>query len=162
MYSMVAWVVMIRFGHRRSARLHSAQSGWREGHRQTTPDYDSFVYSSLSTFNFQSKIPIRSGLLTSLPSTFRPSNIPTAYPPAPYPPCSQILAHSSALFCTFLHAPKTQLFSFQSFPHSLPKTTRGGRTPRFLIEEKMKPQTANSVVLIARCTHHAASGRRCR
>jgi hypothetical protein len=28
-----------------------------------------------------------------------------------------------------LHSAKTQLFSFQAFPHSLPKTTRGGGTP---------------------------------
>src|SRR6266478_2474486 len=32
-------------------------------------------------------------------------------------------------FCTFLHASKTQLFCFQSIPHSLPKTTGGGGTP---------------------------------
>jgi len=29
---------------------------------------------------------------------------------------------------TLLHGPKTQLFSFQSLPHSLPKNTRGGGT----------------------------------
>ena len=32
------------------------------------------------------------------------------------------VAHSFALFCTFLHLCKTQLFSFQAIPHSLRKT----------------------------------------
>ena len=41
---------------------------------------------------------------------------------SPYPLSFQILAHSFAFFCTFLHWPKTQLFCFQSIPHSLPKT----------------------------------------
>src|SRR6266567_3067820 len=35
----------------------------------------------------------------------------------------QTLAHSSALFCTFLHSRKTQLFYFQSIPHSASKNT---------------------------------------
>src|SRR6266851_9280267 len=30
---------------------------------------------------------------------------------------------------TLLHSPKTQPLCFQAFPHSLPKTTRGGGTP---------------------------------
>jgi len=46
--------------------------------------------------------------------------------PTPYPLSFHILAHSLALFCTFLHSSKTQLFCFQALPHSLPKTTRGG------------------------------------
>src|SRR5258707_4057247 len=32
-----------------------------------------------------------------------------------------LFSYTYALFCTFLHPPKTQLFSFQSLPHSLPK-----------------------------------------
>ena len=35
-------------------------------------------------------------------------------------------AHTFALFCAFLHAPKIQLVSFQAFPHSLQKTPGGG------------------------------------
>ena len=35
---------------------------------------------------------------------------------------SPLFSHSCALFCTFLHSRKTQLFSFQAFPHSLAKT----------------------------------------
>ena len=42
---------------------------------------------------------------------------------------SSLFSYSCALFCAFLHAAKTQLFSFQAFPHSLPKTTRGGGCP---------------------------------
>jgi hypothetical protein len=40
--------------------------------------------------------------------------------PIPYSP-SLFFSHSSALFCTFLHACKTQLLYFQILPHSLPK-----------------------------------------
>src|SRR5260370_7655647 len=35
---------------------------------------------------------------------------------------SPLFLHSCALFCTFLHFPETQLFSFQAVPHSLHKT----------------------------------------
>src|SRR5229473_1947809 len=49
---------------------------------------------------------------------------------APQPLCNQSLAHSFSLFCTFLHSRKTQLSCFQSFPHSLRKTTRGGVPPK--------------------------------
>ncbi len=41
---------------------------------------------------------------------------------------SSFFSHSCALFCSFLHFPKAQPFSFQSLPHSLPKNTRGGYT----------------------------------
>src|SRR6266446_4856006 len=63
---------------------------------------------------------------------------------------------------TLLHYSNSQPFSFQSLPHSLPKTTRGGGTPAPLYEEKMKPQTVTHVVLSARCTHRTDTGRRCR
>ena len=39
---------------------------------------------------------------------------------------SPFFSHSCAIFCTFLHSRKSQLFSFQAIPHSLRKTTRGG------------------------------------
>src|SRR5258708_28135850 len=38
---------------------------------------------------------------------------------------SSFFSHSCALFCAFLHFPRIQSFSFQSFPHSLPKNTGG-------------------------------------
>src|SRR6266436_129037 len=68
--------------------------------------------------------------LTNSPSTakFRPSSIP---PDQRFPDVSSFFSHSCALFCTFLHASKTQLFCFQSIPHSLPKTTRVGALPMF-------------------------------
>jgi hypothetical protein len=34
-----------------------------------------------------------------------------------------LFSHFCALFCAFLHSSKTQLFYFQSLPHSLPKNT---------------------------------------
>jgi len=42
---------------------------------------------------------------------------------------SSFFSHSCALFCAFLHSRKTQLFYFQTIPHSLPKTPGGGGTP---------------------------------
>ncbi len=39
---------------------------------------------------------------------------------------SPSFSHSCALFCAFLHSTKTQLFCFQSIPHSLPRTAGGG------------------------------------
>jgi hypothetical protein len=41
---------------------------------------------------------------------------------------SPYILYSCALFCAFLHHRKTQPLSFQTVPHSLPKTTRGGGT----------------------------------
>ena len=39
---------------------------------------------------------------------------------------SSFFSHSCALFCAFLHFPRIQPFSFQSFPHSSPKNTPRG------------------------------------
>src|ERR1700682_1185092 len=52
----------------------------------------------------------------ALPSRQRSSRMPI--------PCSlsPLFSIPCALFCTFLHSPKTQLFYFQAIPHSLPKT----------------------------------------
>jgi hypothetical protein len=44
---------------------------------------------------------------------------------------SSFFSTSCALFCIFLHPAKTQLVSFQTFPHSLPKTTRVGGGGRY-------------------------------
>src|SRR5712692_3313044 len=48
-----------------------------------------------------------------------------------YPALSLLYSHSSALFCTFLPLPKTQLSCFQSIPHSLQKKTRTAGDCRF-------------------------------
>ena len=64
--------------------------------------------------------------LNALPLSPQRSNFQTRQRVSAYPLSFQSLAHSFALFCIFLHSPKTQLFSFQSLPHSLQKTTRGG------------------------------------
>src|SRR5229473_3365459 len=44
---------------------------------------------------------------------------------APQPFSFQSFPHSFALFCKFLHPPKTQPFSFHAIPHSFAKNTRG-------------------------------------
>jgi hypothetical protein len=44
---------------------------------------------------------------------FRPSDFPTCFPSIPF---------VFTRFRTLLHSPKTQLFCFQSLPHSLLKT----------------------------------------
>src|SRR5229473_2885310 len=49
----------------------------------------------------------------------QPSNLLTLQPVSGLSPS---FSHSCALFCTFLHSRKTQLFSFQAIPHSLRKT----------------------------------------
>src|SRR5712664_3133606 len=49
--------------------------------------------------------------------TFKPANLPTSHRPIPF---------LFTLLRTLLHLRKTQLLCFQMFPHSLPKTTRGG------------------------------------
>src|SRR5258708_37978501 len=44
------------------------------------------------------------------------------YPLSPIPyTLSPFFSHSCALFCAFLHSPKTQPFSFQAIPHSSSK-----------------------------------------
>jgi len=64
-------------------------------------------------------------LTTAIPSSVYP--IPYLSRAQPRDPLSfRILTHSFALFCIFLHARKTQLFSFQAIPHSLAKTPGGG------------------------------------
>src|SRR5260370_39567209 len=42
---------------------------------------------------------------------------------------SPLFSDSCALFCAFLHSAKTQLFSFQAIPHSLPKIPGVGVPP---------------------------------
>src|SRR5260370_36168571 len=53
-----------------------------------------------------------------------PSEIRSPFPQPVFP----FFSYSCALFCTFLHSCKTQLFSFHAIPHSLPKTPGRSRT----------------------------------
>jgi hypothetical protein len=50
---------------------------------------------------------------------------------------SPLYSHSSALFCTSLHASKIQLISFQAIPHSASKNGPGWGTPRFFSRIEM-------------------------
>jgi hypothetical protein len=72
-----------------------------------------FWNSSLSVFRLAWQA-VRSSL--NLPA-FKSANAPTSLGPIPF---------LSISLRTLLHLRKTQLFSFQELPHSLPKTTRGG------------------------------------
>jgi hypothetical protein len=54
------------------------------------------------------------------PSTFGPPHVSTCFRPIPF---------LFTFLRTLLHSAKAQPFYFQSFPHSLPKTTRGGGIP---------------------------------
>src|ERR1700674_1087401 len=48
---------------------------------------------------------------------------------------SPVFSHSCALFCTFLHSPKTQPFYFQAIPHSLLRNggwVRGGASGNYV------------------------------
>jgi hypothetical protein len=69
----------------------------------------------LSTFNCAVCIPDASS---------GPLNLATRFDLSPF------FSHSCALFCTFLHLPKTQLFCFHVLPHSLQKTPGVGVPPR--------------------------------
>src|SRR6266446_10344323 len=71
-------------------------------------------------------------------SHFVSAHLPSVHPAADTTPSSAAhptispyalspsFSHSCALFCAFLHSTKTQLFCFQSIPHSLPRTAGGG------------------------------------
>src|SRR5713101_2565178 len=59
---------------------------------------------------------------TRTPSSGLQPPIPYSQSPIPFLfKYVRILLHFFALFCTFLHSPKTQLFYFQSIAHSLQK-----------------------------------------
>src|SRR6267142_5576041 len=49
-------------------------------------------------------------------------SVPHFTPLFPLSRVSPLFPVASALFCTFLHPPKTQLFSFHTLPHSFTKT----------------------------------------
>src|SRR5712664_1107702 len=65
--------------------------------------------------------------------------------------CFQALAHSFALFCTFLHSHKTQLVSFQAIPHSLPKKRGVGRGPFYLDHSNTLQQETSASTLCFSC-----------
>src|SRR5713226_7658009 len=91
--------------------------------------------------------------LSPLPSnvqTFKPTNV---FCPIPF---------LFTLFQTLLHSPKSQVFCFQAIPNSFAKTPGGGGISCPSTRIKMKPQTANSVVQSARCSHRDPKGRQCR
>src|SRR5258707_15365083 len=50
-----------------------------------------------------------------------PFALPLSTPLSPLPHLSTLLPYTCALFCAFLHSPKTQSFSFHTVPHSFPK-----------------------------------------
>src|SRR5260370_12144326 len=54
------------------------------------------------------------------PLTFGPSHVSTSF---------RLIPFLFTFLRTLLHSGKAQPFYFQSIPHSLPKTTRGGGTP---------------------------------
>jgi hypothetical protein len=63
---------------------------------------------------------------------------------------------------TLLPHSKSQPFCFQPIPNSFTKTPGGGGIPCPSTRIKMKPQTANSVLQSARCSHLDPKGRQCR
>src|SRR5260370_30375101 len=71
---------------------------------------------------------------------------------------SPFFSHPCALFCT---QQKINSFVFNGF-RTLYQKPPGVGVPPHSTRIKMKLQTANSVVLTARCTHRTAVGRRCR
>src|SRR6266478_5190274 len=80
-------------------------------------------------------------VLPSAGSAPRPSSprLPISYPLSP------LYSHSSALFCTFLHASKTQLSSFQRFRTLRRKTARRGVFPPMPTRIKMNLARTNSI-----------------
>ena len=81
------------------------------------------------------------GVLPLAGSAPRPSSprLPISYPLSP------LYSHSSALFCTFLHASKTQLSSFQRFRTVRRKTARRGVFPPMPTRIKMNLARTNSI-----------------
>src|SRR5216684_2486488 len=88
----------------------------------------------------------------------QPSNVQTFKPANVFCPIPFLFT----LFQTLLHSPKSQLFCFQAIPNSFTKTPGGGRISCPSTRIKIKPQTANSVVQSARCSHRDPNARQCR
>jgi hypothetical protein len=87
---------------------------------------------------------------------------------SPVSPAAIIKFFLFTLLRTLLHSSKTQLSSFQSLPHSLPKTTRGGVSPPAILlcvpprpalaptrsERRRLPRLARGVILFPSSAHH--------
>src|SRR5712692_7793122 len=124
---MVAWVVINRQRTRQSPpsffpRSHSHFGSHASLISEKTTPFVSYTYVEpiLQPFCFQ--------ILACNGGVYSPRGL-DCLSPTPYPLLvpskaggSPFFSHSCALFCTFLHPPKTQLFCFQSIPHSLRKT----------------------------------------
>src|SRR6267378_4967232 len=80
----------------------------------------------------------------ALPSRQRSSRMPI--------PCflSPLFSIPCALFCTFLHSPKTQLFYFQAIPHSASKNT----TTRVGEEDKLPAENTGRVSVVTSLLHY--------
>src|SRR6266851_8211995 len=134
---MVAWVVIDRQHLRQPAPFALPLStplfplphlapllSYSYGHSYTTA-----THQTLCNQSFTHSFYLDGGCTHPLALPSRPrSLLNTHYPPQVL--FFQTLAHSFAHFCVFFHSPKTQLPCFQSFPHSLQKTTRGGVPPK--------------------------------
>jgi len=68
-------------------------------------------------FDSDSTMPLVSA--TSATVTKHQSPVTSHHSLSPFP------SNASTLFCTFLHSPKTQSFSFHTLPHSFTKTKGG-------------------------------------
>jgi hypothetical protein len=118
---MLAWVVI--------DRRHLRQSSSLRAQRLSAKLSDSSPLSPIFRIFFQVPYPVSPlrATLTKTPGVYTNnshsgtlhSQVTTCNSPL-Y--SSSLLSHSCALFCAFLHFPKTQPFSFQAFPHSLQKT----------------------------------------
>src|SRR6266446_4117115 len=133
---MVAWVVIDRRHYRQAGRFAmllltplfplphlSPLLPYSYGHSYTTATHQPLCNQSL-THSFY-----RDGGRTPAGSPSRPRSLLTTH----YPPqvlSFHTLAHSFAHFCIFLHSPRNQPTCFQSFPHSLRKTTWDGVPPK--------------------------------
>ncbi len=62
---------------------------------------------------------------------------------------SSFFSNYSALFCTFLHLPKTQPFYFQAIPNSLRKTPGGGVSLRLLRPASLLPSESHILPILS-------------
>src|SRR5260370_1367651 len=91
--------------------------------------------------------PLLLSITSPLLSSRRGFTPPLASPPSPFvirhspQHSSPFFSHSCALFCTFLHSRKTQLFYFQALPHSLRKTPGGWGRVIMLTSHPSSPRT---------------------
>ncbi len=137
---MLAWVVISRSTLRRTAKSHSLCVLPRStrvvfpfsGRFPLTVPSKSFTPNLFADPHHLTRVPsifYKKTLGDGLPVTRTPtrhSSVATAFKSFFF----HSIAHSFALFCTFLHLPKTQPFSFQGVAHSLPKMRGCGCSQR--------------------------------